>query len=569
MRRLFVIAAMAASLVCASTAQAQTATLSADRSKVAVDTPFEALLTISGGSVQGTPRLGRNDGFQVTATGRETSVQMTRSRVERSTLFRYSITPTKIGKFTLGPFSSRVDGRILHSNTVTVTVVARGARTRGKAAPVENWFIEADVDDDRPFVGESFVYRLRVGSANRSRDPVWGSLESEALTAEPGVRIEPRQYRKLIDSRTWTVSEILVPLFGVEPGPAQIAPVEAVLPVVVAGGGLFARTRDVQLRSKGVRVTVRPLPAEGRPDDFSGAVGSFTLRSSLQPTSLQTGETATLTVVLEGDGAARNPSVDLQLPASLRAYDEDPKRSVTVNDDGLHTRVVFRKALVPLEPGRLELEPVTFSYFEPKTQRYVTAKTGPFTLTVGGAAIADVAVTATGLQPGKSEVELLGSDILALHDPASTRRARPLGLTSPLILLLLLLPLASWGGSAVTKARRDSAGTEAGRRRSRVKEAKAARNDARKAAQADDWEGTEQALRRWISARLGRAGAGAALSPVEAPDVLRADGAPDDLADRLGALLGSVEAARYGGGSTGDLADALVEWLADAIKEWR
>jgi len=551
-------------------AWAQTATLSTDRIKVGVGTTFEALLTVDG-EVASPPRLRNAEGFDISSAGTHTSMSLSQGRLQQSTTYTFRVTPAEVGEITLGPFLVKVGGKSIESNAVTVRVVSRSvaAQTSEKREPDQNWFIEADASDATPFEGEAFVFRVRVGSATRSRDPAFGQLQSESLTAEPNVSPDRRQFRKLIDSRTWTVTESLVPLFGVEPGTATVEPVDAVLPVVVAGGGLFARTREVELRSDAVDVAVRALPHAGRPDDFTGAVGRFSLRASLEPKRLQAGETATLTMVLEGDGAARNPKLALELPESIRAYDEDPERFVQASDEGLATRVIFRTALVPLEPGRVDLPAVSFSYFDPRTERYAVARTTPFTLDVGGTAVADAAVgTATALQPGKEQVELLGSDILPLHDPASPTRARPLGLTSPLILLFLLLPFAGWGVGEVTAARRRSAGTEAGIRRGRAKDAKAALKDAKKAADVDDWEAGEAAVRRWLSARLERAGAGAALSPGEAGDVARTHGAPPALATRLGTLLGRIEAARYGGAGTGGLADALADWLADAHKEW-
>ncbi len=566
-----VVLALAFLLLTPAAAWAQTATLSADRVKVGVGTAFTALLTVEGGSVGGAPRLRNVEGFDITSAGTETSMSLSQGRLSQSATYTFRVTPSEVGEITLGPFLVDVEGKRIESNAVTVRVVSRSvaAQSAKKRAPAEDWLIEADVTDREPFAGEAFVYRLRVGSAIRSREPGFGQLESAELTSEPNVRTGQRQYRKLIDSKTWTITEILVPLFGVEPGPATVEPVDAVLPVVVAGGGLFARTREVQLRSDPVEVTVRPLPTRDRPDDFSGAVGSFTLRATLEPRTLQAGETATLTMVLEGDGAARNPTLSLDLPASIRAYDEAPERIVQVTEDGVASRVVFRTALVPLEPGSFTLPPPEYPYFDPRVGRYATATAAEFTLEVGGTAVADTSVgAATALQPGKEQVELLGSDILPLHDPASPSRARPLGLTSPLVLLLLLLPFAGWGAGEVTAARRRSAGTEAGIRRGRAKDAKTALKDCRRAAAEDDWEAAEAALRRWLSARLERAGAGAALSPAEAASVVESHGAPGGLAKRLGTLLGRVEAARYGGAATGGLADALGDWLDDAHKEW-
>ncbi len=58
---------------------------------------------------------------------------------------------------------------------------------------------------------------------------------------------------------------------------------------------------------------MRPLPQEGKPSDFSGLVGKFKMWSKLEPVSLKTGESATLTVSVSGQGNV-NRIPDLKIP---------------------------------------------------------------------------------------------------------------------------------------------------------------------------------------------------------------------------------------------------------------
>ena len=71
----------------------------------------------------------------------------------------------------------------------------------------------------------------------------------------------------------------------------------------------------------------------------------------------------------------------------------------------------------------------------------------------------------------------------------------------------------------------------------------------------------------YLTARLKRSGA--ALSATDAPGVVRAAGAPDDLADHLGRLLEQGEAVRYGGASGAGIADAIAAWIDDADRSWK
>ena len=109
--------------------------------------------------------------------------------------------------------------------------------------------------------------------------------------------------------------------------------------------------------------------------------------------------------------------------------------------------------------------------------------------------------------------------------------------------------------------------TDRGQRAARVKEARSAAKRARQAGREGDWEAADGALRAWLSARLERPGG--SLSPNDAASVLVDAGAPGGLATDLAALIGSIEEMRYGGGSAGDLAEDIGDWIDRAAAEWR
>ena len=163
-----------------------------------------------------------------------------------------------------------------------------------------------------------------------------------------------------------------LPVFAVEPGNTSVGAAQVNLPEVVRGGFMGPTiTRDVMLQAKAVPVRVRPLPA-GKPADYSGAVGRFGLSTAVDTTTVRAGETVTMTLRLDGPGALRAPEVTLTLPESVRAYDEDPDVQVSLVDGQVHSRAVFRRALVPLEPGTRRF-PATFTYLDPDSDTYRTA----------------------------------------------------------------------------------------------------------------------------------------------------------------------------------------------------
>jgi hypothetical protein len=70
--------------------------------------------------------------------------------------------------------------------------------------------------------------------------------------------------------------------------------------------------RDGRVRGRERRLTILALPEEGRPLDFSGAVGPFTLAATLEPSELALGEHCRLTLRIRA--AASESSLDFEPP---------------------------------------------------------------------------------------------------------------------------------------------------------------------------------------------------------------------------------------------------------------
>lgn len=154
-----------------------------------------------------------------------------------------------------------------------------------------------------------------------------------------------------------------------------------------------------KITTQPLTVKVRPLP-EPRPADFHGAVGSFTMESSVSSTDAKLNDAVTLTVTLKGSGnlnLAGEPVISF--PQGIEKY--DPK--VTVKSSGISTgSKVFEYLLIPRNTGTFEIPPVSYSVFDPGQEKYVTLRTDGFTLNVTGT---------PGQEEGAAPVYIPGEDV--------------------------------------------------------------------------------------------------------------------------------------------------------------
>jgi len=179
-----------------------------------------------------------------------------------------------------------------------------------------------------------------------------------------------------------------------------------------------------KITTQPLTVRVRPLP-EPRPADFHGAVGSFTIESSVSATDAKLNDAVTLTVTLKGSGnlnLAGEPVISF--PQGIEKY--DPK--VTVRSSGISAgSKVFEYLLIPRNTGTFEIPPVSYSVFDPGQEKYVTLRTGGFTLNVTGTPGQEEDAAPVYI-PGE-DVKYIGQDIRFIRNG----NGRLTTLSSPLV----------------------------------------------------------------------------------------------------------------------------------------
>jgi len=158
-------------------------------------------------------------------------------------------------------------------------------------------------------------------------------------------------------------------------------------------------------------------------------------------------------------------------------------------------------------------------------------------------------------------------DILPLHTARNIRTNQHLSPTAPWLLALLGLPFLGLLGMATVARRERFAGTAAGEERRRRAAGKAAVREAERAGKEGDADAATTALRAYLVARLGPAGA--ALGDGEAATVLQAEGVSAEVASALAQLLRRIEDVRYGGASSDGLGETISDWVSRCEGDWR
>jgi len=153
------------------------------------------------------------------------------------------------------------------------------------------------------------------------------------------------------------------------------------LPLTQYGTFGFGNAFEYTKSSRKINVTVKPLPLEGRPKDFSGAVGTYEVSASVDGgTNFPVDQPLSLKIRFEGVGNAKLIELPtLNFPEGIEVY--DTKSESKFNKDGRSFKE-FNILLVPHQKGSLEIPAIAVSMFDPVQKKYVTRMTQPISLTI-------------------------------------------------------------------------------------------------------------------------------------------------------------------------------------------
>ena len=158
-----------------------------------------------------------------------------------------------------------------------------------------------------------------------------------------------------------------------------------------------------------VVINVKELPS-GKPEGFSGGVGSFNLTSSISGTKVKTNDAVTLKLIISGTGNMKlmeNP--DVKFPNDFETYDPKTENNYNLTSEGLSGSKVIEFLAIPRHAGNFTIPPVEFSYFDIKSNSYKTLKTDPYTIAVEkGVGNADQVIADF---TNKENLKIIGSDV--------------------------------------------------------------------------------------------------------------------------------------------------------------
>ena len=311
--------------------------------------------------------------------------------------YSYVIQPISKGTFTIPSASITYDGEVIKSNTVRVTVTDAVAIPKDPNDPryvaQENIHLVAEISNVRPYVGESIsvTYKLYVNTNKvnvqnyrESSSPSFGGFWNQNIELSRGAGAQNGTYGGKPYRYVVLKKAVLIPHTA---GELELDPLEMEITAGVPMGqrdffgNLLMNDVNMTVTSGRKTIRVKSLPEENKPFDFTGAVGDFSFTVTPSKTDLKANESSQIKVELSGEGNLKLVKLPgIETPNGLEVYEPEHKEKITTNLSGMKGSVYDQYAVVPQFRGKFIIPSVSFSYFNPKTEKYVSVDTEPIVL---------------------------------------------------------------------------------------------------------------------------------------------------------------------------------------------
>jgi hypothetical protein len=424
-------------------------TASVSKTTVGTGEQFEINFSLDGnGNGFNPPDFGN---FQIlSGPNVSTSMESINGNTTVSNSYGYILMPVKEGDYTIGPATVMVNGHKLSTNPIKIKVIKGRAVPQGNQAqngpdnsiPAGNTadlskslFIRAVVDKNNVYQGQQLILtfklytRVDIEQSQVDNIPDLNGFWNEDINShQQQVQWHIESYKGI----RYNVADIKQSiLFPEHTGNLTIDPMKMTFIARVQAPSrdfmdqFFGSYKEVKYSAKSTPLVihVKALPDAGKPVGYTGAVGNFNIKSSIDKTELKANEALNYSVKVTGSGNIKLlKDLNIGFPPDFEKYDPKITDTLSENENGVSGTRTYNYLLIPRHEGDFTIPELKFSYFNPASSKYVTLTSKNFHIKVAkGSAENNVAVLSGTDQ---QDVKMLDKDIRYIKTDATDIRLK-------------------------------------------------------------------------------------------------------------------------------------------------
>jgi len=331
--------------------------------------------------------------------------------------YTYILQATKEGNYIIGSASINLGNTTYKTKPITITVtksqqtassppsgsnnIPKQQNTINENNSSDDLFVRTYVSKNKVYKGEQITLTHKLYTALPRVDlidikpPAYSNFWTEQIDANK--TITPQN--EIVNGKTYKVAEISkTVLFPQKDGIIRIEPIQVECNVQILkqrnanswveemfyGPRIsYYDSEKRKIKSNPITITVEDLPLQGKPANFNGAVGNFTISAEISKTHIKANEAIDLNITISGTGNLKLiDNLPITFPPDFETYDPKITDAINITASGVTGKRTFNYVIIPLHEGNYQLQPISFSFFDPKKGSYITLSTQNFNITV-------------------------------------------------------------------------------------------------------------------------------------------------------------------------------------------
>lgn len=338
----------------------------------------------------------------------------------------FTLEAIRPGYFTIHGAWAKIDGRAIISNPVIIEVISKEEAAkrynstdnsayllRPGEDPYEkirqNLFMKVVVDKRNCYTGEPILATFKLYSRLQSKSDIIKNPGFYGFTVYDMLNLDDKTVAtETINGKTFDVHTIrMVQLFPLQAGIFTVDAMEVKNRVEFSRSIIKKRTEqkivegvlntgsdepanenaeifESTIKTEPVIINVKPVPAAKKPHDYNGAAGIFSISASIPKTRLLKNEEGSLEVTISGQGNFTQLSAPvIHWPEGIESFEPVISDSLDKSKFPLKGSRMYRYTFVCVKPGKYQVPPISFSFFNPSSVDYKTVSSAEVDVEVG------------------------------------------------------------------------------------------------------------------------------------------------------------------------------------------
>ncbi len=349
------------------------------------------------------------------------AISIINGRRTSSTSYSYILKPKRLGNFKIPPATIVSNGNKLKSNEISIQVIE--GKTEEEIAVnslKDDIFIRVILDKNTAYQGEQIIvsyvlyFSENIQNIELDKIPSLKGFWQKDLDLNQKQRLGQGEFRGNTYQTYILKKGIIIPQ---KFGKLILDRMEATLTVNLPTkrrdmwGRWITKRQEMLVKSSPKDIHIKPLPLEGKPSNFTGAVGRLSINSQLSRDSINTNETITLNVQITGSGNLPLYEIpSLKNIPDIEAYEPKSSDKLSYRSSGISGKKEDQYILIPRHKGTYSIPGISFSYFDPIKKQYNQLMTPTYKLKVGGTSLSQNQQVIQSIN--KENIDFIGKDVL-------------------------------------------------------------------------------------------------------------------------------------------------------------